>query len=178
MAKPVPNAPRIDPHWRDDGFQFQVGTVVDPVRIGTPTHQLHLGQAEDSILIEKQVLRNTHDEYFLYAFGQVQEAAVQNSIDKGWHKLPFERGASHLDVKFRKLMLIVGEVAEVSEALREGNPESKKIPGFTCEEEEMADIILRAMDYAAKEGLRLAEAVLAKHKFNTTRPHKHGGKLV
>lgn len=149
-----------------------------PVRIGTPTHQLHLGQADDSILIQQGVLDKTYDQNFIFAFGRVQEAAVQNSIAKGWHKTPFERGASHLDVKFRKLMLIVGEVAEVSEALREGNPESKKIPGFTCEEEEMADIILRAMNYAAKEGLQLAEAVLAKHQFNTTRPHKHGGKLV
>lgn len=115
---------------------------------------------------------------FQFAFDDVQELAFQNSVNKGWHATPIVRGPSHVDVKMRKQMLIVGEVAEMSEACRKGNPQSDKIPEFTQEEEELADVVLRSMDYAAKEGLRLSAAIEAKHRYNMTRPHKHGGKLV
>lgn len=32
------------------------------------------------------------------------------------------------------------------------------------------------MDYAALRGLNVADAIIAKHKYNETRPHMHGGK--
>lgn len=115
---------------------------------------------------------------FCLNFDLQQSAAFNNSVQKGWHKLPVEIGPSHIDVKFRKLMLIVGEVAEVSEALREGNPPSSKVPSISSEAEELADIVLRCMDYAHKEGIDLSRAIELKHEFNTTRPHKHGGKTL
>lgn len=40
--------------------------------------------------------------------------------------------------------------------------------------EELADIVLRVMDYAEFKQLDLAAAILNKHQFNKTRPYKHG----
>jgi NTP pyrophosphatase (non-canonical NTP hydrolase) len=76
-----------------------------------------------------------------------------------------------------KIALIHSELSEALEALRNGNPTSSKIPNFSLLEEELADAIIRIMDYALYRNLDLAEAIQAKRDYNATRPFKHGGKL-
>lgn len=68
------------------------------------------------------------------------------------------------------------ELSEALEELRHGNPPSKKIPKFSGAEEEFADVIIRILDTAKVRNYDLAGAVLAKMKYNDTRPYKHGGK--
>ena len=71
----------------------------------------------------------------------------------------------------RHLLLIVGEVAEATEALRRPTMEQDHhIPDFTELEAELADVMLRTMNYAQSKGLRLAEAIVAKSAYNATRP--------
>jgi NTP pyrophosphatase (non-canonical NTP hydrolase) len=41
---------------------------------------------------------------------------------------------------------------------------------------ELADCIIRILDYCGKEGIDIDEAIRIKHEFNKTRPYKHGGK--
>ncbi len=75
---------------------------------------------------------------------------------------------------------ITGEVSELWEAARKGTLTSqcdKAVP-LTCEEEELADIVIRALDTATARGINIGHAVLAKHYFNKSRPLKHGGKLA
>lgn len=81
----------------------------------------------------------------------------------------------HDDV-VKKLMLIASEIFEAFEAVRGGVQEEKseKIPDFTKMEEELADTVIRIMDFAEAKGLRLPDAILAKHDYNTSRPYKHG----
>ena len=77
----------------------------------------------------------------------------------------------------RHLLLITGEVSEATEALRRPEMEQDKhIPEFTELEAELADVVLRTMNYAESKGLRLAEAIVAKSAYNAQRPFKHGGK--
>lgn len=42
---------------------------------------------------------------------------------------------------------------------------------------ELADVLIRLLDMANEMGIDLGEATLLKHRFNRTRPHRHGGKL-
>jgi hypothetical protein len=65
-----------------------------------------------------------------------------------------------------KLMLVVTEVAETMEALRDGDREA--------EAEEVADTIIRLLDYAAWRGIRLDETIEAKMAKNEMRPRLHG----
>jgi len=74
--------------------------------------------------------------------------------------------------KAQKLMLIVSEVSELLEGLRK--PVESGLEGFTNEEEEAADVIIRMLDYAGQYQLRIGEAVLAKMAKNEGRPFKHG----
>lgn len=43
---------------------------------------------------------------------------------------------------------------------------------------ELADCIIRILDYCGKEGIDIEEAVRIKHEYNKTRPYRHGGKKI
>lgn len=75
----------------------------------------------------------------------------------------------NLTVKNTKLILMVSELIECMEGLRnhlgEGN-----------EAEELADCVIRILDYCGAYELPLAQAIIQKQAKNLKRPHKHGGK--
>ena len=74
--------------------------------------------------------------------------------------------------------LFHSEVSEFLEAYRHGNPMSKHCPMLTSMDEELADIVIRVMDYAEANGVDLLRAIETKTAFNRTRPYKHGGKML
>lgn len=50
---------------------------------------------------------------------------------------------------------------------------SKKPEGIAVE---MADCIIRILDWAGSVGVDMEQIILAKHEYNKTRPYKHGKK--
>ena len=87
---------------------------------------------------------------------------------KGWWK--GERNDGEL------IALMHSELSECLEALRHDNPPSDHIPEFSGVEEELADVIIRIMDFSLAKKHRVADAVVAKIAFNRTREVMHGGK--
>jgi NTP pyrophosphatase (non-canonical NTP hydrolase) len=73
-----------------------------------------------------------------------------------------------------KLMLMVTEIAEAHEAIRKNLDKSEHIPEYTALEEEIADTVIRILDFSGYNKLRLGDAIKAKLIFNQSRPHKHG----
>ena len=71
------------------------------------------------------------------------------------------------------LALIHSEVSEALEALRTKSS-STKIPGFLGVEEELADVVIRIMDYSMQYNFNLPAAILSKMKYNEGRSYKHG----
>jgi NTP pyrophosphatase (non-canonical NTP hydrolase) len=100
----------------------------------------------------------------------IQQAVHKTAVEHGWWEAPRPAG--------EVLMLMVTELAEAMEAYRRGNPESEKIPGFSKMEEELADVVIRLLDYAGGEGFDIEGALVAKMAYNETRPYRHGGKLA
>lgn len=74
----------------------------------------------------------------------------------------------------RDLMLIMSEAFECFEDKRHGKDMSEHIEGFTVEEEEFADMLIRILETSRRRGLRIGSATVAKVLFNSSRPHKHG----
>lgn len=70
-----------------------------------------------------------------------------------------------------QLMLIVTEIAEVAEAYRRDEGEERM-------KEELADVIIRALDMAAYWGWDIDQAVRDKMEDNKKRSWRHGGKVV
>ena len=107
---------------------------------------------------------------------------TQWAFDKGFWSVPQDVMAADLSedsirwvtrlVKAQKLALIVTETAEAVEALRKTTDSG--LPGYTNEEEEMADQLIRILDYCGKYKLRIGAATVAKMLKNEGRPHKHG----
>ena len=112
--------------------------------------------------------RITMREYVLSAFKMLQQEAHQNAVEKGfWDE---DRGDIYA------IALMHSELSEALEGMRHGNPPSDHIPEYSAVEEEFADVLIRILDTCEKRGYRLAEAILAKMKYNRGREYKHGGK--
>lgn len=106
--------------------------------------------------------------YFVSTFNFVALEVNRIAVKKGWWK--GKRNDGEL------IALVHSELSEALEALRHGNPPDDKIPEFSGAEAELADVIIRIMDISTAKGWRVAEAIVAKIKFNEGRPYKHGGK--
>ena len=66
------------------------------------------------------------------------------------------------------------ELSEAVEALRHGNPMSEKISQYTSEEEELADAMIRIMNYCSRKGYDIGGAIVAKSEYNEGRAYMHG----
>jgi NTP pyrophosphatase (non-canonical NTP hydrolase) len=114
---------------------------------------------------------------FVVAWNLMQDA-VHTTATKSefWHHGVGENAhynpAEHN--KSEKIMLMVSELAEAQDGLRHGNPASDKIPVYSNVEEELADCVIRIMDFAAAYDFDVAGAIIAKNEMNKSRPPKHG----
>ena len=109
---------------------------------------------------------NPESEFFIAAWRTLAQAVHDNARNKG-----FWDGERNIPASLAE---IHGEVSEILDALKHGDPASEKIPGFKSSEEECADVILRIMDLAEGRGWRVAEAIVAKMAFNEGRERLHG----
>lgn len=81
--------------------------------------------------------------------------------------------------KAEKIALMHSELSELLESLRKlevsaDMPADSEGMPLTNEEEEVADLIIRALDYSGHYGLRIGDAVRAKMAKNEGRPYMHG----
>ena len=99
-------------------------------------------------------------------WNKIAKKVYMNAVNHGfWKETPNDG---------ERMALIHAEISEALEALREGNPSSSKIIEFSNLEEELADAVIRIMDYAFGKDLDIAGAILAKIEYNKNREYMHG----
>lgn len=124
--------------------------------------------------------KNMSTDQHIVAINELAKRAFLNALDKGFHDKDGDIVADYA----RWTVNIHGEVSELWEAARKNcleEPCDKSAfmaihfsEGLTCEEEELADIIIRVFDTAGARGINIGRAVDLKMHYNATRPHMHG----
>ena len=107
----------------------------------------------------------------------INELAVeihQNNVDAGWWDKPREKGTL--------LMLVVSEIAEAMEGERKDLMDDH-LPHRKMAEVELADAVIRILDYAGGHGYDIEGAMMEKLEYNKQRADhklenraKEGGK--
>lgn len=92
--------------------------------------------------------------------GDLQRVIHRQNCDMGWWDKPREDGTL--------LMLIVSEVSEAMEGARK-NLMDDHLPHRKMEEVELADTVIRILDYAQAKGYDIAGALAEKVIYNRTR---------
>lgn len=99
---------------------------------------------------------------------------VRARNDKWWRDLHTNEPIARNDGEL--FMLMVSEIGEAMEGHRKKLMDDK-LPHRSMVEVEMADLIIRVLDYAGGRGLDLAGAIAEKLEFNRTRhDHTHEGR--
>jgi len=107
-----------------------------------------------------------------------QKAIHQYAKDKGWWDPEKPRSFGDLCALFHT------EISEAFEEHRAGhaftkvyeNPDKPgKLEGVPVE---LADLVIRVLDFCEWAGIDLQEVMARKHAFNLTRPYRHGNKVT
>ncbi|PWU11649.1 MAG: hypothetical protein C5B47_00645 [Verrucomicrobia bacterium] len=99
------------------------------------------------------------------------------NVDKGF-ELSFEGLPDDVVVKMKLgiLGLVTSEIGEAMEEIRKGTPplylsNSLKPEGLAVE---LADAVIRILNFCEREGIDLIQAMQIKHNYNKNRSYKHG----
>ena len=105
-------------------------------------------------------------------FKSLQKMVYETNKKNGWH----DNEAEKTDSEY--LINIVGEVSEAWESKRNREPEmwtrdNGKPEGMW---NELADTVIRIMDFAEANGIDLENLIVRKDAYNGTRGYRHGNK--
>lgn len=106
---------------------------------------------------------------------EIADAVHANAVAKGFHPQsePIEVFVAN------QCNNMHGEIQEFWDAWRKGQEDllcDKVGTGLTCKEEELADLIIRALDVSRRLRIDIQRAIEIKHVYNLIRPYKHGKK--
>lgn len=156
-------------------------------------HHTMIGEGDWIVRRESCVLARFSDDYFWRTYesaggGENPMNSPEISFRTGFHAMSDLTFAVHeskgwtegVDPKepnwnAAQHALMHSELSEALEALRK-DLNDDKLTHRKGVEVELADCVIRIMNYARQTGLDVAGALIEKNRYNATREHRHGGK--
>ena len=115
-----------------------------------------------------------YEKVFADSFSALAEAAHANSASHGFWD---NREKDPISYKLSRIALMHSELSEALHGIRKGLMDDH-LSTRPMEEAEMADTVIRIMDYSAGYGLDVAGAIVEKMRYNEGRPYGHGDKAL
>lgn len=103
------------------------------------------------------------------SFGEII-ALCHSELSEALEEFRNSKPFKYFECKCENLDTIINGCSEDCDECQYGKPEGIAI--------ELADVIIRILDYCGKEEIDIDEAIRIKHEYNKTRSYKHGGKVI
>lgn len=116
----------------------------------------------------------TLETQFIKSVNDMAKTAHANSRAKGFWDVP-NVDTSEVTWKMSRIALMHSELSECLEGLRKDLPDDH-LPHRSMEVCELADTLIRVLDYCGAYNLPLGEVILEKMAYNTSRPFMHNKK--
>lgn len=153
--------------------------------IKTPEDWLNHDKDKDKeVMICFQDGKSTHcctaterDEgHLVNAIGEAAKRAHANSRAHGFWDAP-AAAQDPISWKLSRIALMHSELSECLEGVRKDLMDDH-LPERSMEVAELADTVVRILDYCGAYGLPLGEVIVEKMRYNASRPFRHGDKLA
>lgn len=136
----------------------------------------YASEEDATVELHKNIERHVSPSHakFIEFFNAVQKEHGGAMEGKGFWENRNIPGAE-IWVKLGLNALVASELGEATDGIRKALKDDH-MPHRSMEVCEMADVILRVMDYCAFYKLPVAEVLVEKMEYNASRPHRHGDK--
>lgn len=136
-------------------------------------HPTAAQQLKAQAYAEEEHRRHVEDLHKAFSVTQASLVAALAENGKLIHHHMQRQGFWTSDNTGEKIALMHSELSEALEAHRKNLP-SDHVPNLSGLEEEMADTVIRILDFCAYHRINLGDVIIQKMHFNLERPYKHG----